>query len=302
MEEFKKELRKRNRHYREGEFEVIEIIDEGRVLTKSKFGECISRYWDLLRGFNPTIETAIDKNKYFKNVLKDRNPNFFRQVKLISEYKKSSSKVRFKTEFGIIAISPSEAYRVKKINISSAEDKKEFFIKESRKRRENFEDTDYSKFKVEGYGNKRVFICKKHGVEYLQNLHSHKRNIQGCAFCMKQIIMYTEENFKNNKEFFKDYLGIFYVMRLRSKEESFYKIGITGLKRLNGRKRDLERIYEVDLVYHEEGLIKDKFDLEQRFLKEFEGYQYSPKKKFKGQTECLSVNPVEEYYQYFNKR
>lgn len=44
----------------------------------------------------------------------------------------------------------------------------------------------------------------------------------------------------------------------------------------------------------------EAYQLEQRFLKEFSNYKYTPKIKFTGHTECLKTNPVAEYYQWFN--
>jgi hypothetical protein len=54
--------------------------------------------------------------------------------------------------------------------------------------------------------------------------------------------------------------------------------------------------HDVIIVYTEVNEIPYCFTLEQRFLKEFKDYRYIPKIKFKGYTECLKVNPVEEYF------
>ena len=37
------------------------------------------------------------------------------------------------------------------------------------------------------------------------------------------------------------------------------------------------------------------YNLEQEFPKEFKYYKYTPNNKFKGYTECLSVNPINAY-------
>lgn len=49
-------------------------------------------------------------------------------------------------------------------------------------------------------------------------------------------------------------------------------------------------------------LIEEAYNLEQKFLKEFENYKYIPKIKFKGYTECLTTNPVAEYYHWYYNR
>lgn len=302
LKKFKKELRERNRHYREGEFEVIEVIDEGRVLTKNKFGECVSRYWDLLRGSNIGIKAAINKTKYFKKQLREENPEIYKQVEIISEYKGAKTKIRFKTKYGVIAATPEGIRKMKRIEKRSAENKKEFYLKEVEEKREDFENIDYSEYMDGGSKDRGVFRCKKHDLKYSQRRINHKIGHQGCALCMEQLIIYTDRSVENNKEFFKTYKSIFYVMRMTSEEEYFYKVGLSSRDRLSTRKKGLSTHYKVDVVYQEEGFLLDKYELEQRFIEEFKHCRYIPKKKFSGYTECLTVNPVEEYYQYFNKR
>lgn len=54
----------------------------------------------------------------------------------------------------------------------------------------------------------------------------------------------------------------------------------------------------VEILYTENNNMVLNFKLEQRFLKEFKQYQYIPKIKFTGYTECLTINPLEYYYNY----
>ena len=70
----------------------------------------------------------------------------------------------------------------------------------------------------------------------------------------------------------------------------------------NNKNRRKICTYKVKIEFTEEMLIEEAYNLEQRFLKEFENHKYTPKIKFKGYTECLTTNPVAEYYHWFNNK
>ena len=64
----------------------------------------------------------------------------------------------------------------------------------------------------------------------------------------------------------------------------------------------ISQSYKVIVEYTEEMHIEDAYNLEQFFLNEFKKYKYNPKIKFKGYTECLTTNPIAEYYCWLNNR
>lgn len=113
--------------------------------------------------------------------------------------------------------------------------------------------------------------------------------------CAVSTIKYSEDNFKKHREFFKDRVGIMYLLRLEKEEESFYKVGITGRDK-KYRITSIAQHYKVEVLYETEHLIEECYRLEQKFLGEFRDYKYIPKDKFKGYTECLTVNPIDAYY------
>jgi hypothetical protein len=119
---------------------------------------------------------------------------------------------------------------------------------------------------------------------------------------MEYPIIYNEDTIIKHKDFLETLFGFLYVIKLESKEEVFYKVGITGDNRINYRFSELEKYYKVNFEYLQSGCMVELFNLEQKFLIEFKKSQYIPKIKFRGYTECLTTNPVAEYYHwYYNK-
>jgi hypothetical protein len=64
LEEFKKELYKR---FPNLNFEIINFINNTKVLVKNEFGNFILLKKTLLKGAKPSIKSAIDKNQYLTN-------------------------------------------------------------------------------------------------------------------------------------------------------------------------------------------------------------------------------------------
>jgi hypothetical protein len=232
QEEFLEKLWEKNKHYRDGKFEIISIIDKCKVIAKNKYGECLSSIYDLIGGYNISIETAIDKESYFLEVLKEKNPIIYEQVKMVSGYTNSLTKIIWSTTFGIVHIVPSDILTMKNIRISSAVNKKDYFLAELKNRRKDFDNIDYSNLIFKNYNEKGIFRCKLHNVEYEQSLSSHKRGYQGCIKCAKNVTFYCDETI----DYFKESYGKFYIVKLYNEDESFYKVGITGAKN-NRRKK-----------------------------------------------------------------
>lgn len=57
----------------------------------------------------------------------------------------------------------------------------------------------------------------------------------------------------------------------------------------------LNQNYNVKVEHTKDLDMVSAYNLEQEFLKEFKYYKYTPNNKFKGYTECLSVNPINAY-------
>ena len=289
-EEFLERLWDKNEHYRNGEFEVVSEVVKSKVITLNKYGKCLSRIYDLLNGYNISIETSVDKDEYFMNVFKDKNPNLYPQLTKISNYTKSDVKILWDFKYGVVNISPSEILDKKEITIDSAINKQEFYLNQVKEGRKDYNNTDYKNLQIKNFSEKGVFICKIHNNEYKQSLYSHKKGIQGCTKCAKNITFYNDTTI----DYFSNSYGKFYIVRLYNENESFYKVGITGVKG-NKRKRDLKRTYNVETIYEKESYLKESYEKEKLFLELFKDYKYTPLIDFKGKSECFELNPLVLY-------
>ena len=294
---FLKKLKENNKFYRNGDFNVLCIRKEVeyKVYTENKYGICISNYYDLLNGRNISINTAIDKNSYFKNYFKFKNPKVADIIKPISNYITGNTKMDFKHRLGTVSITPVDVLRLRIITIQSAKNKTTFFLNEIKERRDDFLNIDYSNFRFESYYKKEIFRCKKHNIKYKQSLTSHKRGNQGCSKCAKGITYYDE----NTVELMSNKFGKIYFIKLSNNEEVFYKIGITG-KDSNKRIRAYRKFYEVELLLEIESNIRDSYKLEQLLILNYKKYSYIPKKHFKGYSECFKENPVNFYKEMYS--
>jgi hypothetical protein len=99
-----------------------------------------------------------------------------------------------------------------------------------------------------------------------------------------------------------------YIVRIYSKEENFYKVGVSHdtQKRFTfktikaGMTSSLPREYQLEILLNhqleeEHSLMIEKYLL--NFFKK-KGLSYEPKHRFGGYTECIKVNPI-DYFENF---
>lgn len=296
--EFLEKLHERNKHYKEGKFEVISkyVDSKTKILLKDSLGEYECHTTSILRGNFPNVKSLVSNLKDFiDNYLSEHNPNFVGELEVLSR-SFNWHKMYFKTKYGIIKLSMKSLLNLKNISLRSAMFPQDFWVRRAKDLRSDSNSIDYSNCFYQDNSHKVELRCRIHDYIYEQRPSHHTANIQGCPYCAKQTIKYSKENFQNHKEFFKNRKGFFYVLRLYNDTENFYKIGITGQNRTKYRTEQLSKDYNIDLEYKLLDTLENCFILEQRFLKEFEMFKYKPKKHFTGYTECLTVNPIDYYY------
>lgn len=300
-EQFLEKLGLKNEAYRNGEFEVVGEYKNMKTVLLIKIGDFEYNIIPkrLLENKLPSFKQCIDKQGLFMQRLKENNRKVFDKIKSVVLFKSSNMYSIFNTDYGQIKTKYYSLERVDDLSIDMAMDKTEFWVKRNKHIREDFDGIDYSKVNYIDNSNKVKLRCKIHDYDYSQRPSHHTAGCQGCVYCMKQVIMYTKENFKTHKKFFKNHHSYFYVLRLSSDTELFYKVGITGGDRLEYRTNQLKKYYNVDVEYITKGLSSEQYDLEQSFLNKFKRYKYNPNKKFTGYTECLTVNPVDAYYDWY---
>lgn len=297
-EQFMENLYKVNRDFIEGELEIVDDFKGMRehILVKNKYGILKTTPINLLNCKRLNIFNAIDRADYTLKEIKYENHNLYPLIKSIRVEK---SKYYLNTVYGEIVSDHTSLLKMNKLSILSATNPSEFWIRRNKDIRKDFENIDYSSAIWESNSVKVRLRCKIHDYAYTQRPSHHTAGIQGCPHCMHQTIMYNENNFKNHESFFKKHCSFLYIIRLRSTTEDFYKVGITAENRINYRISQLKKYYEVSLQYSEKGLTTEMYRLEQKFLSEFKNYKYKPIKHFTGYTECLTVNPVDYYYESY---
>lgn len=299
IETIRKRVYDNNKHFRENRFEILERVKRYDVIVRDKYGICRCGIRSLLNGYLPNILGAVDKKQYFMNRLKDINPKIYNEVEIVDYI--SSCNVILNSKYGFLRVNTDNVLKWDSLSIQSAINKTEFWVKRCKDIMENFEKTDYSKVKYVSKCTKVQLMCKEHNIAYKQRPAEHITGSQGCPLCMSQVIKYTEENFKKHYEFLKGLDGVFYIIRLKSGTEDFYKVGITQKHRIKYRFDSMKSLYKVEIIYTENMSLSEAFENEQLFLREFKEYSYKPNKHFTGHTECLTVNPLEYYYYYFKQ-
>lgn len=218
------------------------------------------------------------------------------KFKVIGDYTGIGGYIEIESEFGeaLVRVDCLLAGALPRIN--SYLDPADFWRRRAISEREDSSMIDYS---MANYTNNKVKIklrCLKHNYSYSQRPSHHMSGVQGCVHCVGKVIKYTRENIESHQEFFDGLEGYLYVVRLFNRRESFFKVGITAKGRFKYRMTQLRKSFNLERVYEEEGLIKDLFETEQKFLSQMSHLKYTPENKFVGYTECLSDNPLEVYY------
>ena len=149
---------------------------------------------------------------------------------------------------------------------------------------------DYSLVEYTGALNKIKIICKHHGI-FEQSASTHLSG-SGCSSC-NCYNGYTKDKFIDlcNKRY--EGLSNFYIIKLQSNLESFYKIGITCRKIDDRYKRsNLNSYTKEDILFIENLTPALTFDLEKYIISSFKEYKYLPKDtSFDGKTECINYLP-----------
>lgn len=154
---------------------------------------------------------------------------------------------------------------------------------------------DYSKTIIDGVLNRVIIKCIEHNVEFSKRLYKHIEGHVGCPHCIKEN-RYTKGfsrgewiNFCKNKNV--EYPTT-YIVKLTDGNESFIKIGITTnttQKRMQGIAQ-----YKFETLNEIIGKPEAVYDLENKLHKAFKKYKYNPLINFGGETECFSLDILQD--------
>lgn len=153
---------------------------------------------------------------------------------------------------------------------------------------------DYSLVDYLNNKTKVEIVCKHHG-SFFQRPDMHIGQKQGCPICNKSNIFInstTVDKMKNKN-------CILYLLEFINDSESFLKIGITTLS-IKERFRGYGK-YQINVIYEYCSNLYDCYSLEQLVLNKFDLY-YINDFKFKGKTECFSLNLKNNILDFLNEK
>jgi len=293
--EFIEKLLERNEHYKKGKFEVIGKYINGAttILIKDKYGYLRVFPNNLLKGSTTSIMTAVFKQNYFIEKLRDVNKKYYkRNFKLIGNYKGTGYKIMLKGEFGYHLMSPTSLLKGNKLDIRNTTDENLYIINKSKSI--HGDTYDYSKLEYKSQIEKSIITCPKHG-EFLQIIKDHLDG-EGCFKCGRErstkyiknnptgwSYLNWEKAAKKSKNF--HYFKV-YITKCYNDNENFYKIGRTFLT-LKQRFKLIPYNYEKINIF--------KFDtaneaciFEQELKNKNINSKYNPKINFNGMEECFN--------------
>jgi len=127
--EFLKRLEK-NEHFVSGYFKVISKYqcDKCKVLVETPYGVCACDPRNLYEhNTRPTIMTAVDKNSYYSNYIKEHNENYKNNnFEIVSDFIGFNKEIFVKTEYGVHKTTANSLKRGEMPGINSAVNKVDY--------------------------------------------------------------------------------------------------------------------------------------------------------------------------------
>jgi hypothetical protein len=283
---FKDKMPKKSKQY-----EIVDIIPNNsrQVIIKNKYGLLKVYIPDLFKCDNHDIRAAVDKTKYWLNYLADRRKLDYDYSKVIYRAKKAKVEIVCSKHGSFFQFPDSHekghgCIHCGKDTLFIKVIDRLHLVKKLHKDKYTY-DIDESKT----LGDHINIYCPLHG-KFKQKFTTHAVGA-GCPSCAN--ISRRMGIFKTGLEDAEKIDSSLYIIKFSSEDEVFYKVGITTSlkKRLNDYGKTA---YEKEVISHQPYNLVDASILENRILREFSSFKYTPKKHFAGYTECLSINPL--YY------
>lgn len=204
-EEFMKHLETNNTEFLEQYIMYDEYVARSiKIRGLCKYGEVMINPDSVIGGGLPDIRSAIDKTDYFKNMVKEKNPDFFKKYEIVGDYVDNRTHILVKDKYGLLNCLPNSILNNGKITILSAVNKTEYWIAMNR---EIFGDKlDYSRVKYINNSTKIELICKDCGDEFSSAPGDHIRSTYGCPNCSNKLNPSHKSNMTH-----KDFVGLIEV-------------------------------------------------------------------------------------------
>lgn len=75
-----------------------------KILIQNKFGICDVEPNSLLQGTSPTILSAINPHSYFLNMFKDKQPELFEELTILSQYNDTNTHLFVQDKYGVCKV------------------------------------------------------------------------------------------------------------------------------------------------------------------------------------------------------
>lgn len=229
-ETFKKEIQ----NLYNGELEIVSRYKNqvSPILVKDKYGVMQVKTARQLLNHRPNIKSALNKEEYFMNMLKEVHPEIAELVTPASKYETMKTKMLFDTKYGLISVNPDALLHGHKPSVRGAVNRKDYMKKQLLFLYDNkydfiIDSTDRHKGRI-------TLICPIHGPQSIDS----DTVFTGCG-CPQCNHGWEKSN-------------LFYLIRLYDSEESFYKLGISH-KLENG---DIRRFKEYRALNYNIEVIK----------------------------------------------
>jgi len=148
---------------------------------------------------------------------------------------------------------------------------------------------DYSETDYINNDTKVAIICKEHGAFY-QLPRSHISSRAGCAAC-NEVDFWDINNLTELQKLAPNGL---YVMYMRSEDhsEEFIKVGISNDSKRRIKEIEWQSGYIVTLLSYIECNTKTALEHEKSLHDELYDYNYKPKSRFAGRSECFDMKAL----------
>ena len=252
------------------------------AIAESEFGQVKLDLLNVKAGHKATIQSALDKNSYFKKQLISLFPNH--KIKLLGTYKTVSTKILIKFDNIVYNCLPKNLLKGIFPSILTAIDKNKCFIKNAKQVHGNKYD-----YKLCNYINNKDLIditCKTHGL-FKQIPQAHLKG-SGCPKC--GVLKASSNRLTHTKGINN---GIVYCLKMMEDDGTeFYKIGFTRhsiLYRYDNVKWKNRMPYTYEIIFEKVYSYKTAIMMEKKLHSSLSSYHYIPKIKFDGSaTECYT--------------
>lgn len=285
------------------------FLEENKIMSKytsifkylfvqTKYGIVRMQAAMIARGSQPTINASICYSEYWKNKVQERNNRMYNYLSIdkyngnfIAQCRKCGSHVSGKMKHHMTGgVGCKNCPKIKTKNTLTTQQFIDRCVSIF-----GIDRYDYSKSEYVTSEHKVKIVCKKHAQEFEQLPHDHYSGHEGCPKC-NVVVKSILKGIRNQKEL-EQIKGLLYVLRLRRDEENFYKVGISSnfKYRLYSYKKCP---YTIEVMNVIRGDMFEICNLEIEFLNTFKMFKYKPLIPFAGKTECLTVNPIDYWYDW----